>query len=68
MDREQSVLELIDIYADLIEKQGDIIHQLVEILRKQAAELQHLKNLNGYLDVSEMDETTSKLLEQLNNY
>ena len=68
MDCEQSVLELIDIYADLIEKQGEIIHQLVELLRKQSVELQHLKNINGYLDGSELDETTRKLLEQLNNY
>jgi hypothetical protein len=44
MDEDQ-VLELIEDYTDILEKQDEIIFRLGRIVKKQAVELAHLRNL-----------------------
>jgi len=58
MGGNQSLLELLDIYSDLIEKQADTISQLTELLRKQSIDLHHLETIYGFTGNPEMDETT----------
>lgn len=53
----QSLLELLDIYSDIIDQQAETIHQLTELTRKQATELHNIKTVYGLLSPSEMDET-----------
>lgn len=48
--KEENVLELLDIYMDLVEKQDEVICRLSKIVAKQATDLQHYKNLYNYFD------------------
>lgn len=41
----QNLLELLDIYAAMIEKQNETIASLTEILKKQATEIEQLRML-----------------------
>lgn len=59
----QSILELLDIYADTIDAQAETIKTLTEILRKQATELHHLKTVYGIVSPSDLDEMTRYYLE-----
>lgn len=43
---EDQVLELLDIYMTLTEKQDEIIARLSAVVAKQATELAHIKNLS----------------------
>lgn len=40
----ESLLELLYIYVDMVEKQDEIIHQLGKMVVKQASDLKLLKN------------------------
>ena len=42
---ESSLLELLDLYMDMCEKQDEIICRLGRIVAKQAQDIQHYKNL-----------------------
>lgn len=53
MIKEQNLLELLDIYMDLVEKQDEIISNLSQIVKKQATEIQHLKNIDEYINFEE---------------
>lgn len=48
---EPRMLELLDIYMDLVDKQDEIINSLSQIVKKQSTELAHMKNINGYIDL-----------------
>lgn len=47
---ESSVLELLDLYMDMVEKQDEIIYRLGKIVSRQAATLQLLKNDREFSD------------------
>ncbi len=47
---ESSVLELLDLYMDMVEKQDEIIYRLGKIASRQAATLQLLKNDREFSD------------------
>ena len=47
---ESSVLELLDLYMDMVEKQDEIIYRLGKIVSRQAATLQLLKNGREFSD------------------
>lgn len=64
MVRNQSLLELLDIYAETIDAQAEAIQQLTELLRKHAIELHHLRTVYGIITPSEMDEMTSYYLDK----
>lgn len=57
MRQTESVLELLEIYSDMIENQIEMIRQLSEQLKKQAVEIQHLRTLNNLITPSENDDT-----------
>lgn len=63
MVKNESLLELLDLYAETIDTQAELIEQLVEKLRSQAIELHHLKTVYGILSPSEIDEMTDYYLK-----
>ena len=62
------MLELLEIYTEMTEKQGDLIYQLGQIVKKQAIELAHLRNmLNVEITEAQREDikTTSNVLKQI---
>lgn len=58
---EDKVLELLEIYMDLTDKQDEIIFQLGKLVKKQATELAHLRNLlNVETNETQVDVNTAK--------
>lgn len=51
---EGSLLELLEIYMELVEKQDVAIYHMSKVITKQATEIQHYKNLYGFLDFPEV--------------
>ena len=47
---EDSILELLDIYQDMVEKQDEIIYRLGKIVARQATDQQLLKNDREFSD------------------
>lgn len=47
---EDSVLELLDLYMEMVEKQDEIIYRLGKIVAKQATDIMMLKNDMEYSD------------------
>lgn len=47
---EGSLLELLEIYMELVEKQDTAIFHMSKVISKQATELQHYKNIHQFLD------------------
>ena len=50
---EGKLLELLEIYMELVEKQDAAIYHMSKVITRQAPELQHYKALHGFLDYSE---------------
>lgn len=47
---EEGLLELLEIYMELVEKQDVAIYHMSKVISKQATEIQHYKNLHEFLD------------------
>ena len=47
---EDNILELLDLYQDMVEKQDEIIYRLGKIVSRQAMDLQLIKNDREFLD------------------
>lgn len=50
---ESQLLELLEIYMDLTEKQDVAIYHMSKVISKQATEIQHYKNLLNLADFDE---------------
>lgn len=55
MKGNDNLLELLEIYMDLTEKQDTIIRELGEIIKKQATEIRHLQNYEDHVTDSESE-------------
>lgn len=64
---ESSVLELLDLYMDMVEKQDEIIYRLGKIVSRQAATLQLLKNDREFSD-KKLDEEMLIVEEVMGQY
>lgn len=42
---EDELLEALELYIEMTEKQDEVIHHLGAVIRKQAIELAHLRNI-----------------------
>lgn len=42
------MLEVLEMYIDMTEKQDDIIHKMSSIIARQATELAHLRSIMNY--------------------
>ena len=47
-EHDTDLLEILNTYMDLAEKQEEVIYRLTQIVRKQANELCHIKSLYGF--------------------
>lgn len=65
------ILETLEEYVEMIEKQEDIICRLSNVVKKQAYEIAHLKNLYEFSDLSSEEEIVAQQtmdeFEQLKN-
>lgn len=55
MKENNNLLELLEIYMNLTEKQDAIIRELGIIIKKQATEIRHLQNYEDHVNTSECD-------------
>ncbi len=61
MDENCNLLELLEIYMDLTEKQDAIICKLGRIIKRQATELRHLQNYENH--ISDNEKEAEKILK-----
>lgn len=47
---DDNLLELLEIYMEMVEKQDVAIYHMSKVIAKQATEIKHYKNLHGFLD------------------
>ena len=48
---EDNMLELLDLYIDMVEKQNEIIYRLEKIIARQATDIQLMKNDREFSDI-----------------
>lgn len=48
-EREINILEILDLYMDLAEKQEEVIYRLTQIVKRQTYELQHMRQVYGFV-------------------
>ena len=64
-----NTLELLEIYMDMVEKQDEIISKMGRLLNEYATELKHLRDANGFFEVSEsLQKEMRSLNENLEEY
>lgn len=61
---ESKLLELLELYIDMVDKQDEAIHRLSEIIKKQAYEIAHMRNLYGFIDEKTPEEIEETHLAQ----
>ncbi len=64
---EDNLLELLELYIDMVEKQDEIIHRLGKIVARQATDIQLLKNDREFSD-SKLSEDTAIANEVIEEY
>lgn len=50
VDGEEGILEILNVYMDLAEKQEEVIYRLSKIVKRQAYELKHLRDVYGFFE------------------
>lgn len=66
---EKNVLELLDIYMEMVEKQDEIIYRMSHLLKEYATELAHLRNINGCIGISGRQRQDENVLQEcMKNY
>lgn len=61
---DQGFLEVLDTYMDMVEKQEEIIYRLSKIVKRQAYEIAHMKNICGFSGEKTSDEIEEDRLAQ----
>ena len=61
---DQGFLEVLDTYMDMVEKQEEIIYRLSKIVKRQAYEIAHMKNVCGFSEEKAQDEIEEDRLAQ----
>jgi hypothetical protein len=64
---EDNILELLELYMDMVEKQDEIIYRLGKIVARQATDLQLLKNDREFSD-EKLDEDMAIADEVMDQY
>lgn len=64
---EDNVLELLELYIDMVEKQDEIIRRLGEIVARQATDIQLMKNDQKFSD-HKLDEDVAIANESIEEY
>lgn len=63
-DVDSGFLEVLDTYMDMVEKQEEIIYRLSKIVKRQAYEIAHMKNVCGFSEEKAQDEIEEDRLAQ----
>lgn len=63
-DKQQELWELLEMYMDLAEKQDEVIFRLSAIVKRQACELQHLRNVYGFFEEKRENIEEDQLAEE----
>lgn len=66
--KSDQLIELLEIYMDLVEKQDAVIFHMSGMLRRQAAELKHYKKLHGFLDLNRCNDEEEALAAAVQEY
>lgn len=66
--KECRLLELLELYMDLVTQQDTIIYHLGNIIKKQETVIQNCKNAGWYIDDSEPSYDDLAIEEELKNY
>lgn len=53
---DSNLLELLEMYIDMVEKQDEAIHQLSKLIKRQACEIAHMRNLYGFSEENPREE------------
>lgn len=61
---DQGFLEVLDTYMDMVEKQEEIIYRLSKIVKRQAYEIAHMKNVCGFSEEKAQEEIEEDRLAQ----
>lgn len=61
---DQGFLEVLDTYMDMVEKQEEIIYRLSKIVKRQAYEIAHMKNVCGFSEEKAQEEIKEDRLAQ----
>lgn len=64
---DESILELLELYMDMVEKQDDVIRQMGKLLSRMATDLQLLKNDKEFSDVK-LEEDLAATKEAIGQY
>lgn len=54
-----NLLELLDTYIEMVEKQDEIISRLGKIIARQATELKHYENVNKFINGDEINKVNN---------
>ena len=63
-DVDSGFLEVLDTYMDMVEKQEEIIYRLSKIVKRQAYEIAHMKNVCGFSEEKAQGEIEEDRLAQ----
>lgn len=63
-DKQQELWELLKMYMGLAEKQDEVIFRLSAIVKRQACELQHMREVYGFFEESPANTEEEQLAEE----
>lgn len=50
---DENIMELLELYSELIEKQDEIISSLARVIKKYRIKMREYQEVNGFFDLSE---------------
>lgn len=62
--KDESMLELLEVYMEMVEKQDEIIYRMSHLLKEYVTELQHLRNIHQFLDYDPEQKQDEAILEE----
>jgi K+/H+ antiporter YhaU regulatory subunit KhtT len=62
--KDENVLELLEIYMDMVEKQDEIIQRMGKILEEKMQEVQRMRNVEGFFPDEESTNQDERILEE----
>lgn len=66
---DESTLELLEVYMDMVEKQDEIIYRMTELLREYSREIHHLRTINEFFEAdNKLKQDEAILVECVEQY
>ncbi|MCD8364702.1 MAG: hypothetical protein LUC83_02585 [Clostridiales bacterium] len=61
---EKNIMELLELYMDVSEKQDEVIFRLASIVKKQAREIKHMRSVYGFFEENPSDLQEEQLADE----